>query len=364
MNKAGYIIIAGMALLFSVRTTACTSVIISGKATVGGRPVMMKHRDTGQLNNRIQWFEGEIYNFVALVNSNWEKERQSKFPYAAGEAWTGTNSAGFCIMNTATYDLKDDDVPDEMMDGEGELMYRALEICSNLADFEILLDTLPRPMGVEANFGVIDAHGGAAYYEVNNYKWIKFDVNSLDEGYMVVTNFTRTGRLEDRKGVDRFEKASTIMKSLSPSDYNHKGLINNISRSGKPILRNITSASIVMEGVQEGENPLHTVMWTCLGYPTCVPYIPVMVLDKDRVPSYMKKSKVSDNSLLCDGALKEKEIRGFSARKEGIPCEKEIDLDFERLFSKWVNGKMRDKRFFRQYGRFCNDIFGKSPKID
>lgn len=351
-------------LFFTTEAAACTSVIISGKAAVDGRPVMMKHRDTGELNNRIQWFEGEKYNFVALVNASWEKERQFSHPYAAGEAWTGSNSAGFSIMNTATYDLKDDDVPADLMDGEGELMYRALEICSNLADFEMFLDTLPRPMGVEANFGVIDAHGGAAYYEVNNYKWVKFDVNAIDEGYMVVTNFTRTGRVEDRKGVDRFEKASAIMKELSPSEYNHKDLINNISRSGKPILRNITSACIVIEGVQEGENPLHTVMWTCLGYPTCVPYIPVMVLDKDRVPSYMKKSKVSDHSFICDGALKEKEIRGLSSRTEGIPEEEEIDADFEKLYTRWINGKMRNRRFFRLYGRFCNDIFGKSPKID
>ena len=364
MNKAVYLFIAVLLLFFSTKAAACTSVIISGKSTPDGRPVMMKHRDTGELNNRIQWFEGEIYNFVALVNASWEKERQASYPYAAGEAWTGSNSAGFSIMNTATYDLKDDDVPIEMMDREGELMYRALEICSNLADFEMFLDTLSRPMGVEANFGIIDAHGGAAYYEVNNYKWVKFDVNTIDEGYMVVTNFTRTGRVQDRKGVDRFEKASEIMKGLSPSDYNHKGLINSISRSGKPILRNITSASIVIEGVADGGNPLHTVMWTCLGYPTCVPYIPVMVLDKDRVPSYMKKSKVSDHSLLCDGALKEKEIRGISSREEGLPEEAEIDYDFNDIYSRWTSGKMRNRRFFRLYSRFCDDIFGKSPKIN
>ena len=181
---------------------------------------------------------------------------------------------------------------------------------------------------------------------------------------MVVTNFTRTGRVQDRKGVDRFEKASEIMKGLSPSDYNHRGLINSISRSGKPILRNITSASIVIEGVADGGNPLHTVMWTCLGYPTCVPYIPVMVLDKDRVPSYMKKSKVSDHSLLCDGALKEKEIRGISSREEGLPEEAEIDYDFNDIYSRWTSGKMRNRRFFRLYSRFCDDIFGKSPKIN
>lgn len=63
------------------------------------------------------------------------------------------------------------------MDREGELMYKALLECKNLSDFETFLDNYPRPVGVEANFGVIDAEGGAAYYEVNNTRWVKVDAN-------------------------------------------------------------------------------------------------------------------------------------------------------------------------------------------
>ena len=54
---------------------------------------------------------------------------------------------------------------------------KALATCRTLADFEKMLDKYKRPMGVEANFGVIDAEGGAAYYEVNNDSWTKIDVN-------------------------------------------------------------------------------------------------------------------------------------------------------------------------------------------
>ena len=48
---------------------ACTSFIISGQATPSGKPMMFKHRDTGEQNNRIAHFQGERYAFMGLVNS-------------------------------------------------------------------------------------------------------------------------------------------------------------------------------------------------------------------------------------------------------------------------------------------------------
>ena len=100
---------------------ACTSFIISGKATPSGKPMMFKHRDTGELNNRIAYFQGEKYAFMGLVNS----------PVIDGEVWAGMNAAGFCIMNTASYNLREDSL-DCKMDREGELMYHALGNCATL----------------------------------------------------------------------------------------------------------------------------------------------------------------------------------------------------------------------------------------
>ena len=40
-------------IFLSVQAFCCTSVIISGNARADGRPVMYKHRDTGELNNRL-----------------------------------------------------------------------------------------------------------------------------------------------------------------------------------------------------------------------------------------------------------------------------------------------------------------------
>ena len=240
----------------------CTSVIISGKVREDGRPVMMKHRDTDHLSNDIKWFQGEKYAFIGLVNTD---------VAITNEVWAGMNSAGFCIMNTATYDLKEDDVPQEQMDREGFVMYRALEVCTTVEDFEHFLDTLSKPMGIEANFGVIDANGGAMYYEVDNWRIrAKYDVNEEPSGYRVVTNFTWSGRKEDRKGVDRYEKACSLLAEtcIPISEWDHDFLINKISRSGAPILRPISTASVVFEG---------DVMWASLGQADKNPYHPYTV---------------------------------------------------------------------------------------
>ena len=80
-------------LVCSIPAFCCTSVIISGKVREDGKPVMMKHRDTGHLSNDILWFQGEKYSFIGLVNTDEPLKK---------EVWAGTNSAGFSIMNTAT----------------------------------------------------------------------------------------------------------------------------------------------------------------------------------------------------------------------------------------------------------------------
>ena len=341
-----------LGLLLAVPSFACTSVIISGKASGTGAPVMFKHRDSSaHLDNRMEWFHGERYLFIGLVNAE----------SAGGEVWGGTNQAGFSIMNTATYDLKDDDVPASEMDQEGKLMYRALEICATVEDFERFLDTLSRPMHVEANFGVIDASGGAAYYEVNNFKWVKFDVNADPAGYRVVTNFTQTGRKEDRKGEDRYLEAREIMARMVLPDGSlafrqkgtswHKQLMNGISRSGKPILRDVTSSTIIFEGVRPGSDPGHTVMWASVGYPTSTAYVPMMVMESDHLPSIVKKNAASDHCITCDIGLqlKEKDLM-----KEVWKTERYIDVRFDRLFGKWQEGKLSDGDFRASYDRLMD----------
>lgn len=352
-----YAVCVALMSINAIPLFCCTSVIISGKATASGRPVLFKHRDTGELNNRIERFKGEKYDFIALVNYAWKTEPSAPLRPGEGEAWTGTNSAGFSIMNTATYDLKDDNVPVEKMEREGIFMYRALEICRNLADFETYLDTLARPMGVEANFGVIDAEGGAAYYETNNHKWVKFDVNEIPSGYRIVTNFTETGRVKDRKGVDRYQITCAIFEGFSKeelSQVDHKFLFNRISRSGKPILREITSAAIAVEGVKAGGDPLQTVMWTLLGWPETAVYVPLMVMDSDHLPFYVEGDPQTSKALMCDNALKMKpQDLSEICRK----TEQFVDGQFDMLYNGWVDGSLSSPYFLRGYGILLENYY-------
>lgn len=380
------------ALLNTVNLFACTSVIVSAKVTANRCPIMIKNRDTGEMNNRIEYFKGPVYSFIGLVNS----------PYnGKGEVWSGTNSAGFSIMNTASYNIKEEDgVSYSEMDKEGEVMYKALGVCRNLADFEYFLDTLSKPYLVESNFGVIDAEGGAAYYEVNNYKWIKFDVNEEKEGYRVVTNFSESGRPEDYQGWERYLTASDFMKNLTKNregkyDINHSTLFNGLSRSyshkllGIENLKNVkyavdqdfiprksTSASVVIEGVQPGEDPKYTVMWTILGYPACSVAIPIMTWDCDIIPYYMKKSADSNNSLLCDKALQIKNNYVFDLKISNgnrylnaeniyklIECsekaEKAINSDFNILLCRLREGRVKEEDFKESYYKATDSYFRK-----
>lgn len=310
-------------ILFSSDLYCCTSAIISGKATKDGRPLMWKHRDTGEENNRIDYIKGPKYCFLALINS------LDMLP----EAWSGTNEVGFSIMNTASYNLNYDNVPSEQMDREGRVMYDALGKCKTLADFEKLLNSYKKPYGVEGNFGVIDAFGGAAYYEVGNYGWKKIDVNDpiiAPQGYLVYANHSYNGKLNDGMGYIRYTNADNIIKNHigRAGEITPKWIFQNLSRSfyhsllgidlikDNDILqkgsgwfidqdfipRKSSTAVTIIEGVKNGENPLNTTMWTILGYPPVSVAVPLFVKAGENQPSWMT-AKEKENALMCDMAL-------------------------------------------------------------
>lgn len=370
---------------------ACTSFIISGKATPTGRPMMFKHRDTGELNNRIAYFEGVKYDFMGLVNS----------PVLDGEVWAGMNEAGLCIMNTASYNLREDTL-DCKMDREGEMMYHVLSHCATLADFEQWLNTYPQPWGVEANFGLIDAEGGAAYYEMNNFEWKKYDVNTMPAGYRVVTNFSEAGRYEDYEGWERYLTATAIMKEafstthqMTPNEaldlfsrqYRHELLDIDFDSTNVPeytvdqdfIPRRITSAVAIFEGVNSPADARKTVMWTALGYPACAVAIPLVMAEKEHIPAYMQaydsqaKSGKALHCEMCDVSLQIKNqwafplrisngkryvnmqhiLQGTATAPSLLTCtqevEKQINEDFDLLYQQWLKGQMSDKVFLKAY---------------
>lgn len=295
---------------------ACISIIVIGKHTSDGRPLMWKHRDTSQPANHMVYIKGERYAFIGLTDSN-----------DNGDIWIGTNCAGFSLMNTASFNLKDDDVKE--MDKEGRVMRRALEICKNTADFEHFLDTLSRPMRVEANFGVIDAEGGAAYYETNNTRYFKRDANDMQlapDGYLLCTNFSFNGRENEGYGFIRYTSAKEIVSTWKSSDFTPEKLflegsnsfynaqlgirlydsdkLSGIAPNGWAveqdfISRRESTASVVIQGVKKGENPEMVTMWTELGYPPLAIALPLWVKFGENLPALVSYDTTYKTAPLC-----------------------------------------------------------------
>lgn len=308
------------ALLCAVTASlACTSALVSGRLTADGRPLLWKHRDTNDMNNRIARIKAhdECMEFVALFDA---RDKQDT------AAWTGINTAGFAIMNTASYNLNNDNVPESDMDREGVVMRRALEVCVTVDDFACLLDTLPKPLGVEANFGVMDAYGDAAYFETGNYKYVKYDLKDAPEGYIVRTNYSHSGRPGEGYGFIREanalhllqphvdasdlmpwhfteELSRTFYHSLMDRDFTHSGDRWVVDQDFIP--RRISTASIVVQGVLPGETPDLTTMWVALGYPPCAPVNAVRT-GEGGVPVELQGTGPDNHSPLCDEVLRRK----------------------------------------------------------
>lgn len=355
----------------------CTSAVVSGRVTPDGRPLLWKHRDVSDLNNRIVHFEAEggKLEFVGLVNG---------VDTMANEVWAGYNTSGFAIMNTASYNLKND--TSSLSDREGVVMKQALGECRTVEDFARLLDSLPRPIGVEANFGVIDALGGAAYFEVNSYEVFRYDVKDSPDGYLLRTNYSVSGRPNEGYGYIRYDNAARLFsRAASERSITPEWITGICSRSfyhtllGRDfttdtwvvdqdfIPRRSTSASVVIEGVKSGESPVFTTMWTMLGYPPCSVVLPVWIGCEYGVPTLLQGSEDSVRSPLCEWSnrLKNKvfslergsgphylhmallynpESNGYAQRllslEKEIYAESRIVLDEARRKGEWDNERI------------------------
>ena len=267
-----------------------------------GRPMLDVLTGSGIRNIAVvvtRYFGGTLLGTGGLVRAYTQAVKEG-----LDHCETGIMRKGFSIMNTASYNLKDDDIKE--MDQEGNLMRKALRVCKTVQDFEHFLDTLPRPMRVEANFGVIDAYGGAAYYETNNERYYKKDANDPNlapEGYLIYTNFSFEGRTDEGKGYVRYENAKKIFKEMRDGGFTPQRIFQQASRSFYNSLLDIdlmdkgqspnnrtgwfveqdfiprleSTASIVIQGVRSGMNPELTTMWTALGYPPTSVAIPLWV---------------------------------------------------------------------------------------
>lgn len=383
--------------LFFGNSYGCTTAVISGKATKDGRPLLWKLRDTDYLENYVKQFpatDGK-YAFIGLINS---------IDTLANEVWGGNNEVGFAIMNSASFNVNlEDSIKTKSQ--PGFFMKKALEICKTLEDFEKLLDNTAKPMGLAAHFGVIDANGGAAFYEVNNYTWTKYDANDpkvAPEGYILRTNFSETGKPNIGYGFVRLQTAQELFTNTmkeKPLDY--RTIIQEYSRClYNPITQNdyraiyenepasdrfihsdnlITSygsaSCIVIQGVKENELPQFTTMWTMVGFPNTTITVPLWVSEVE-LPHIVVYNDSLKNSILnqynttltkeCypidnpDGyhylrisKLVNKEKTGYIQIIE--PIEREIFDETDKKLSQWRN-KIPPKQEIAEFYTQINDI--------
>jgi hypothetical protein len=288
---------AGLALLIQA-AAPCTLAVISGKATANGRPLMWKNRDTSDPNNKLAFFKGPKYDFVAVVIS------EDAAP--AAEVWGGQNAAGFAIMNSQADDLGD---AAKKLDGAGNgaFMKLALGACATVREFEDLLAREKGKWDLATNFGVIDAEGGACFFETRRDSFVKFDTRDARVapfGTIVRTNFAFTS--PDQMlggGFDRFERIGHIIEAARPQGridarfilreaardlINEKLQSNPLARplpddpsmplyvhTNDTINRNTSVSALVFEGAPSRERADLGTMWVLLGQPVTGVAVPV-----------------------------------------------------------------------------------------
>lgn len=374
-------ILTCMLLLPAMESGACTSAIISAEVNPYGRPILWKHRDTSTVDNKVEYVAarpGEL-SYVALFNAG---DKYLK------EAWMGMNEAGFAVMNTASYNIKDDKVSAKKMDKEGYVMTKALKTCRTVDDFARLLETLPRPMGVEANFGVIDATGNGAYFETNNHSYRRFDLKDAENGVLVRTNYSHSGRPDEGFGFVREANACHLLdpyvktKSVTPEvlteelsrSFYHDMNKRDYSSAGERwvidqdfIPRYKSTATIAIEGCRPVSSVSEVtpemvkreyVMWTGLGYPPCAETRAVTCAP-DGVDKDLRGSLPNGHSPLADKAKK--------MRDEVFPIHKgngDKYIDMEKLFREDGTGyvqklKQLNVENFKK-GRENRDGYGKN----
>lgn len=314
--------------------TACTSFIVSGRVTPDGRPLLFKNRDTDDLNNHLVVSQGERYRFEGVTGDR-DKE--------ARNIWMGHNEKGFAIINTAAYNLNGH--RQDKVENDGVVMRRALEVCATLADFQHLLDTLPRPMHVDSNFGVIDAQGGCAYFETGDSGYVKFDVNDpcvAPNGYLVRTNHAMTGDRSMDKGIERYLAISELMNqnfysamldaatliTTVPRSLVHGltkvNLLNNLPLDDGQrdmvaftdfIPRYLTASAVLYQGVKPNEDPQHTIAWTIIGNPLTTVVVPLIGFD--HLPAVLLGDGNNQSKLSQRGLQRKLRLFPYAAKGNG-----------------------------------------------
>jgi hypothetical protein len=262
--------------------------------TSNGKPLLWKNRDADDLHNQLIFCADGKYAYVGLVN---------KGDAAGMNIWAGTNSEGFCVMNAASYNLE----VDKDTKGEGAFMKLALQSCASVGDFQALLEkTNAGGRDVSANFGVIDAVGGACFFEAGAHAYKRFNADDPllgGRGILVRTNYSESADLEKGTGFLRRDRAAGLLFALAKDNkLSSESLLGEVGRdqanekigsyplttprkkgsasfayTGDSICRYDTASAVVFQGPAPGESAARTTAWVILGLPSGGVAVPVWV---------------------------------------------------------------------------------------
>jgi hypothetical protein len=286
---------SSLLLLVSTEALCCTTAVVSAEASGTGRPMIWKQRDAGDDYNHLAFVQGEKYGFTALFPTADTGNRK---------AYAGINEAGFAIANNLSYNVR----PDSLGFGDtrnGEWMTRALGCCRTVGDFESMLVAEAYPMHLSSNFAVIDAFGGAAYFEVSDTAYVRFDVPP--GGYLFRTNYSLSGDPERGRGFARYatmerQMAAQLRRGFTPAFFLETGRTFRNVLTGDDALQTVdgdylyehdfiprgtTTASVVIEGVALGGAADSGLLWCAPGYTPCSYAVPVWVAAGERIPAML-----------------------------------------------------------------------------
>jgi hypothetical protein len=302
-GKTATLLLCGVALLWAAgELLACTTAVISGSATESGRPMLWKNRDRSVPDQEIVYFNDGLYPYVTITNAG-----------DSTQAWGGANSTGFAIEDANNWNTTDPSGPDD----DGWIIKLALQTCVTVADFQEILDSTSIVGHTEpANFGVIDAFGGASMFETFEHSYVRYDANDPDDaplGILVRSNWSYAGTTTGRLGVFRHNRAKdfiedavegdsldlqfmlqTVMRDIHPetgfdpyplpTQEQYGSLPEGWTSTYGAICRRLSVSALLVEGILPGEDPLLTTCW----------YIPMAVQYGVAIPFWVAAGVTSE----------------------------------------------------------------------
>ena len=327
MKKIVLVLVAVLALYGEGK--ACTSAIVAANRSSEGAALLWKHRDSQFANTRVDYIADGKYAFSAIVSN--------KSDYKVGP-YVGINEVGLGVMNTATRKLPKATEEEWNActkafnsDTFRTLMRYALQNCSTVAEFEEYIRSTKRVRGFNTNIGIADAHGAAAYFEIWDLGYRRYDVCEQSDGFDVRSNFSFAG---DPKAGTSFRRYDVIKRKMSANNGNFTPqdfvaysrsydsiefgdvlATNDCYRCENHTVPRTTSVSVAVL-VCDAKNPRMLVM---NGHPASSLAVPVYVKAKEAIPHCVKgKAMYRLSEKFCSKAYSSRANLGAELNKEVV----------------------------------------------